>query len=198
MKAELNQPSKKRTFARIGQVIALVVTATLMVSAPVVPAPAQAQVTYNLVDFPFVFFGATEVAGNLTSSTTGTFTTVAEIENFLNSATYNVVLKDGSTTVMELDNTNTSWSMVIHHRGGLGGATAMLTATASEITLDFSTPNEYTAVHIFLGPPSFRLQFTQGNNNRSNNFVHVDYGLIQTGNTDTDYDAPFIFPALAT
>ncbi len=72
----------KKMLARIGGVTVLVSMVAMLVTTP-----ANAQVVYDLGDFPFSFFGATDFHATLETSTTGTFTTEADIENFLNLAT---------------------------------------------------------------------------------------------------------------
>ena len=181
----------KKMLARIGGVTVLVSMVAMLVTTP-----ANAQVVYDLGDFPFSFFGATDFHATLETSTTGTFTTEADIENFLNLATYSVTLKNGATIILELNNGNSFWDLKIEALGGgTGGATATLTATASEITLDFSTPNEITSVGLFLGLPGNILQYTQSNNVTDSNFVFVDHDAIIFANADVPYDDPFIFPA---
>ena len=157
---------------------------------------ATAQVVYDLGDFPFVFSGpvpATEVNATLQTSTTGIFTTEAAIENFLNLATYSVVLKNGPTTILTLNNANSAWDMVFEGTG----ATATLTATPSKITLDFSTPNEISSAALVLGVPPGVAQYRQGNNVTDFNFVNIDDGAESTADATVPYDAPFIFPAIS-
>ena len=164
-----------------------------------VATPASATL-YDLGDFPFSFFGATDLDATLETSTTGTFTTESDIEDFLNLASYSVTLKDGATDLFTLDNSNSSWNLQFEaFGGGSGGATASLTATPSEITLDFSTPNEITRVDLFLRNASTFdvLQYSQANNVTDFNFVFVSNGdLISSGDANTIYDAPFVFPAV--
>lgn len=166
--------------------------------ALLVPALASAT-EFDLGDFPFEFFGATNSDATLETSTIGVFTTESEIEDFLNSATYSVNLMDGATIVFSLDNSNSVWDLEFGALGGgTGGATATLTATESEIVLDFSTPQEITGVDLYLrNAATFDvLQYTQANNISDFNFVFVSDGdLMSEGFANVTYDAAFVFPA---
>jgi len=158
--------------------------------------PAQAAV-YDLVNLPFLFFDATDVEGTLETSVTGTFTTEADIENFFNSALYSVRLKNGATTVMELNNGNSSWDLRFEQLFFPGGQSAILTSTPTEIRLDFSTPNEISSAGLFLGAPPALVQYSQSNNASDFAGVAVDHEATNVGIATLPYDDPFIFPVQA-
>jgi len=162
-------------------------TATLVTSSVI-----GAEV-YDLDNFRFTYFGATDIDASLETSTTGTFTTEDEIESFFNSATYSVILKDGDTIVLELNNSNSSWDL----RFGGVGSSAILTSTQNELTLDFSTPNEISSVDLVLmNSPGTTLQYTQANNISDFNFVTAFFeDLMNTADAAVPYDEPFVFEA---
>lgn len=168
--------------------------AVIGLAISMVATPCHAAV-YDLADFPFTFFGATELQATLETSLTGTFTAEADIESFFNSATYSVVLKNGATTIMELNNSNSSWDLQFGalFPGTEGSAT--LTSTPGGISLDFATPNEVTDVALVLGAPPSLLQYRQGNNVSDFNFVNANHDAVFQASANLPYDDPFHFPA---
>jgi hypothetical protein len=159
--------------------------------------------TYDLASFPFTFSWATDVHATLETSAYGTYTTEEEIEAFFNQATYSATMKDGTTTIFEMDNSNATWDLMF---GGVaGGVSAILTCTPTELTLDFSTPNEITGADLLLRgyfeQPNGHVawaswQYTQENNITDFNFAHADYDAVNQAGCSVACDAPFIFPAI--
>ncbi len=185
-----------RDLAPAGGIISSLTIAALLLSSA-----ANAQTVYDLGDFPFVYFGSTDVQATLETSTIGVFTTEADIENFLNLSYYSVVLKDGEASIFELNNDNSSWNLEFSAlSGGDGGATAILTATPTEIVLDFSTPNEISSATLLLSYSSesiqYTHQYTQSNNISNINSVVLDFNAIYDARASLPYDEAFVFPAL--
>lgn len=184
--------TKKHLSTRFGQVLVPLLASALV-------TPASAQVAYDLGDFPFNVLDGVEVHATLETSVTGTFTTEAEIENFLNSSRYTVLLLQGGAAVIDLNNTNSTWDLrYAALSGDTSDVTATLTVTATEITLDFSTPSEITALTLQLGEPGNLLQYYQINNVSDMNGVNIEKDPAFAANrfAQLAYDESFVFPAL--
>ena len=160
-----------------------VLASMLMVS------PANASTIYDLSSFPFYFWHTTSFHATLQTSVTGTFTTEAAIEAFLNHAIYSAVLMDGTTTLMDLNNDNATWDLYLGR-----GTSATLISTGRSLTLDFSTPLDITLMDLFLRSPRNVFQFSQQNSQlRDYNFVLASNDGVFQAYTETPYDAPFVF-----
>jgi hypothetical protein len=159
--------------------------------------------TYDLAQFPYTFSWATEVHATLQTSAYGTYTTQKEIEDFLNQAAYSVTMKDGTTTLFQMNHDNAAWHLILE--GLSGDASATLTCTPTELTLDFSTPGEITWAGLLLRgyfeqPDAYvawaTLQYSQGNNITDFSFAHADYDAVHSADCNVAYNASFRFPAI--
>lgn len=191
----LNQAAVKTLTNRLGRIIALVVIG--MVSAP---STTQAQTTYDLSQFIFEFSGGSGVQATLETEITGTLTTEAEIEEFLNSSIYLLAFLYGNETVFSLDNSNSSWDLVLHN-----DAAATLTIMENEMSLDFETPNASSTLSLnssadlsLCSPDKNKcLTYSQRNSlDGGENTVRIEFFDENNGSAEAGYDEPFVFPEL--
>jgi hypothetical protein len=165
---------------------------------------AKGATTYDLAPFTFTYFDwATDARATLKTSAYGTYTTKEEIEDFFNQATYSATLKDGTTTLFEMNNGNSVWRLDLE--SWAGNASVILTCTPTELTLDFSTPGEITGAALYLQgelvqPDGYiavaTVQYGQANNISDGTGFYFIYDAVNEAAGGLDYDAPFIFPAI--
>lgn len=150
--------------------------------------------TYDLVDFPISYSGASLIKGSLEASQVGQFTTEQSIEDFLNASTYSVNFYDGNNQLFSLNNANASWDLRFSYESGAQTTGASLTATASEIILNFSTPRQPTSVSLLLGSPTTGyIQYRQDNNVTDANYFGADFNAVHQASSSLNYQSPFVF-----
>lgn len=170
--------------------------AALMLASLGAFLPSAHAAVYDLADFSINYSGASLLEGTIETSQTGTFTTEAGIENFLNAANYSVSFYDGSNQLFNLNNTNASWDLQFSFESVPQTTSAVLEATSSAITLNFDTPRQPTSVALLLGTPSIGyIQYRQSNNITDSNFFGADFNAVHSATAGLPYDSSFVLPA---
>ena len=150
---------------------------------------------YDLAHFPFSYSNSINNAqGAIETTQTGTFTKESEIEDFFNNSTYFI-----SFAGVSLSNANSYWDLDFSYEPDVQTTSAILNVTNNRITLDFSTPTEFTEVRLIArgttSSGSLNLQYAQSNNIDNRNYVIIDHDAMDIAETQLSYGTQFVLPA---
>lgn len=141
--------------------------------------------------------GLSRVEGTLTTSQLGSFTTPAAIESLFNSSSVSLQVLAGDDTAFVVDD-SAPWEFLFSV-----GASAVVTTSPTQLSIDFSTPSENSVVEFNVYGPPGRIQFRQDNHVSDTTEIFVDYEfpdasppIYDSSSATFAYDSALIFPVV--